>query len=299
MPEKIELTRYAVETWWKTVATGECHYTKVLDGTVSPTSYGKLRKIMYDLCHSPKPCCESVGRKDGYYRPIQDLPLPVDWQNIPARVDFPIELPFELRKYVFIYPNTVTVVAGSKSSAKTGFLYRTAVLNMHNTPTILLSNMEGGREQMWDRFMAMGVNLDSAPLTVYYVCDNFHDFVKQPRTLYLIDYIDAPEGTEFYLIGGLISKIRKKLQDNSVAVIGLQKPFHRDIAVGGESTLKDATLYLALDTYKLKIVDAKVPADDTITPRNMQWTFKLTEKGTMFTDIAPYYGSQSQLGDNE
>ena len=296
--EKV-LTAFVVAQWIKQVTTGEFHYTKVLEGAVGKESYEDLRKIMYDLCHAKNPIVESVGRKDGWYRAIQDLPAPVDFKDVKARTDFPLILPFELRKYVFIYPNTVTVVAGSKSSAKTGFLYRTAVLNMHNTPTILLSNMEGGREQMWDRFMAMGVNLDSAPLTVYYVCDNFHDFVKQPRTLYLIDYIDAPEGTEFYLIGGLISKIRKKLQDNSVAVIGLQKPFHRDIAVGGESTLKDATLYLALDTYKLKIVDAKVPADDTITPRNMQWTFKLTEKGTMFTDIAPYYGSQSQLGDNE
>ncbi len=294
-----ELTASDVREWIKNVATGEFHYKQIKDGTIDPQLFPKLRNIMSDLIRAKDPVVETVGKKDGYFRPIQDLPEPIDFKNVTAKMEFPLILPFDLRKYVFIYPKTVTVVAGSKSSAKTGFMYRTAKLNMNNTPTVLLSNMEGGKGQMVDRFTAMGVDLETSPLTVYPVCENFHDFVTQPSTLYLIDYIDAPEGTEFYIIGGLISKIQRKLDISSVAVIGLQKPSRRDIAYGGEGTLKDATLYLALDTYKLKIVDAKVPADDTITPKNMQWTFKLTERGTMFTDIQPYYGSQSQLGDNE
>lgn len=294
-----ELTASDVREWIRNVATGEFHYKQIKDGTIDPQLFPKLRNIMSDLIRAKDPVVETVGKKDGYFRPIQDLPEPLSFKDVKKKMEFPLILPFDLRKYVFIYPKTVTVVAGSKSSAKTGFLYRTAVLNMNNTPTVLLSNMEGGMGQMVDRFTAMGVDLNSSPLTVYNVCDNFHDFVKQPTTLYLIDYIDAPEGTEFYIIGGLITKIQRKLDISSVAVIGLQKPFRRDIAYGGEGTLKDATLYLALDTHKIKIVDAKVPADDTISPKNMQWTFRLTEKGTQFTDIQPYYGSQSQLGDNE
>ena len=288
----LELTKYAVELWIKTIATGEFHYAKVLDGQVKPSSYAKLRKIMFELCHAKEPVVESIGRRDGWYRPVQDVPKPIDFTDVEGNKDFPIALPFDLRKYVFIYPRTAIIVAGSKSAGKTGWLYRVVEMNINNPKfnTVLLSNMEGGREQMYDRFMAMGIDLTLVPKFVYPVTDNFHDFIKWPDTLYVIDYIDAPEGTEFYIIGGLISKIRKKLPDNSVAVIGLQKPSSRDIAFGGEGTLKDATLYIAMDSNKLKIVDAKVPADRKVLPKNMQWTFTYQDEGTNFLNIQRCYG---------
>jgi len=279
------VSRYDIEQWIKTIPTGEFHYKEVKDGGIDPAYYGKLRKIMHDICHAPEPICETVGRRDGFYRPVENNALPVDWQNVKAKQDFPIILPFELRRYVFIYPNTVIVVAGSKSSGKTGWLYRTIVLNMNNINTILLSNMEGGKEQMHDRFNSMDIEIPNpAPFTVLPVTDNFHDYIKKPNTLYVIDYIDAPEGCDFYLIGAAVSKVRRKL-NGGVAVIGLQKPYNRDTAFGGEQTLKDATLYIALDSGKLKIVDAKVPADKTIHPKNMQWSFTYDEEGTKFNNI--------------
>jgi hypothetical protein len=138
----------------------------------------------------------------------------------------------------------------------------------------LLSNMEGGREQMYDRFKAMGIDLQQTHKFIYQVHSNYHDWIKDRDTLYLIDYIDAPEGDDFYLIGAQIKKIDKKLQGlNSIAVIALQKPSMRDTAFGGEQTLKSATLYIALDSNKLKIVDAKVPTDKTIHPKGKTWTF--------------------------
>ena len=280
-----DITMFAVETWVRTIATGEFHYKHVLNGTVDPKAYAKLREYIHRCCE--KGICEPSGRKDGYYRPIQDLPLPVDWQNIPARVDFPIELPFDLRKYVFIYPNTIIIIAGSKSAGKTGFLYRTVAMNMKSEriKVVLLTNLEGGKEQLRDRFYAMDIEMPQPiPFTTIQVNDNFHDFIKQPNTLYVIDYIDAPEGTDFYLIGAAISKIRKKL-DNSVAVIGLQKPRTRDTAFGGELTLREATLYIAMDSNKLKIVDAKVPADPRVIPKNLNWTFKYKDSGTCFVDV--------------
>lgn len=291
-----ELTRYLVEQWIKTMATGEFHYTKVLDGNVQKSSYNKLRKIMFDLCQAE--VCESIGRRDGIYRPIQDGVKPLQWQNSEAKKDFPIDLPFDLRKYVFIYPNTGIVVAGAKSSGKTGFLYRTITLNM-NKPfhTVLLTNLEGGKGQLRDRFYSM-TNVEipkPAPFDVIPVTENFHDYIKEPNTLYVIDYIDAPDGDSFYLIGALITKAVRKLRENSVALIGLQKPTFRDIAFGGEGTLKDATLYLAMDSRRLKIVDAKVPTDSKVHPKNMQWSFSYDEAGTNFTNITRLYGQQ-ELG---
>ena len=284
------ITRYDVELWIKTIATGEFHYKYVcgLKGQLEPKEDNKLRGIILQLCRAN--VCESVGRKDGIYRPIQDGVLPIDFTNTEEHKDFPVILPFDLRKYVFIYPNTATVIAGSKSSGKTGFLYRTVALNMTRMNVILLSNMEGGKEQLRDRFMAMDIPIPKpAPFTVLPVSEGFHDYIRKPDTLYVIDYIDAPEGADFYLIGAAITKIRKKLV-NSHAVIGLQKPQGRDTAFGGDQTLKDAALYIAMDNKKLKIVDAKVPANKTKHPKNMQWTFHYDNEGTSFTDIEPFYG---------
>mgnify|MGYP003135457148 CR=1 FL=1 len=279
------ISKHDVELWIKTVATGEFHYKSVLglQGKLDPRQDGKLRKIIHDLCKSG--VCESVGRRDGFYRPIEDGVLPVDFSNLRPR-DFPVVLPFDLRKYVFIYPDTTIIVAGSKSSGKTGFIYRCAELNWGNLNIKLLSNMEGGREQMYDRFKAMGMDLAELPRFIYPVTSSFHQYIKDVNTLYLIDYIDAPEGDDFYLIGAQIKQIDKKLQGlNSVAIIGLQKPSLRDTAFGGEQTLKVATLYVAMDSKKLKIVDAKVSADRKSHPKNMTWSFRYDAEGTDFLDI--------------
>ncbi len=278
-----ELNMYAVEQWITSVANGRFHYTKVLDGGVSPKLYPQLRVYVSRCCE--KGLCEAEGKNDGWYRPIQEIPQPVDFKGVKGKTDFPLMLPFGLREFVFIYPNTVTVVAGSKSSGKTGFLYRTAKLNKGILPVVVLSNMEGGREQMYDRFLAMGIDLTTEQdIKVYEVHSNFHDFIRDPYTIYIIDYIDVPESGEFYMIAGQITKVRRNL-NNSVAVIGLQKPANRDIAYGNEQTKKDATLYIALDSKKLKIIDAKVPANPKIIPNNKIWTFKYSEEGTDFINI--------------
>lgn len=281
-----EISRYDIELWITTVATGEFHYKDIkgLRNILTPELDNKLRKIVYDLCHSAEPKCESVGRRDGYYRPVQDGVEPIDFGSLRPR-DFPVILPFNLRKWVFIYPDTTLVVAGSKSSGKTGFCYRTIAENLGKVNIKLLSNMEGGRELMYDRFSAMGIDLIKYKI-VYPVYDHYHDHIKDKDTLYVIDYIDAPEGDDFYLIGAQIKKIDHKLQGlNSIALIGLQKPSTRDTAFGGEQTLKAPSLYIAMDNKKLKIVDAKVPADKKLHPKNMSWSFTYEDEGTKFTNI--------------
>ena len=37
-----------------------------------------------------------------------------------------------------------------------------------------------------------------------------------------------------------------------------------------------------MDSSKLKIVDAKVPAQKNLHPKNMQWTFQYDDDGTNF-----------------
>ena len=287
-----DLTRKDIEDWIETVPTGEFHYKEVKDGQIDPCSFGLLRKYMHDICSAKDPICESVGRRDGYYRAMDNHAQPLDWQGVGSKIDSGLVLPFDLRKYVFIYPDTTVVVAGSKSSGKSGFLYRMVVLNMNRVNVELLTNLEGGLGMLKDRFDAMDIEIPRpAPFNVRFVTEHFHQYIKHPYTLYVIDYIDAPDGTDFYLIGAQVKKIDQKLQGlNSNAAIGLQKPMGRDTAFGGEQTLKAATLYLAMDSNKLKIVDAKVPTDKKLHPKNMAWTFLYEDEGTRFDNIQPYYG---------
>ena len=277
---------------WMSMAEAPIHYTRVCDSQFDKKYWPYLRVIFQRM--KAKGFVEHVGGKDGIYRWCADLAKPLDWQGYQKHADSGLILPFDLRKYVFIYPDTVTIVAGSKSGGKTGFIYRTMVLNMNRIHTILLTNMEGGIGMLRDRLNAMDVEIPKpAPFDVIPVFDNFHDYIKQPNTLYLIDYIDAPEGTDFYLIGAAVNKVSKRLQGlNSTAIIGLQKPMFRDTAFGGEQTLKVATLYIAMDSNKLKIVDAKVPADKNIHPKNMQWTFVYADEGTRFDNVVPYHGGE-------
>lgn len=270
---------------WMAITTGPTHYTQACDGQFDRRYWPHLRVIFHRMC--ARGIAESVGGKEGMYRMVENGAKPLDWQSFEKSKDSGLILPFDLRKYVFIYPDTTTVIAGSKSSGKTGFLYRTVALNMNNANTVLLTNLEGGVGMLRDRFEAMDIEIPNpAPFKVIPVYDNFHDYIKEPDTIYVVDYIDAPDGTDFFKIGYRIQKIDKKLQGlNSVAVIGLQKPSTRDTAFGGEQTLRTATLYIALDSKKLKIVDAKVSADKKAHPKNRSWSFDYDDEGTRFVNI--------------
>ena len=273
---------------WMSLTTGAVHYSKACDEQFSRVDYPHLRMIFKRM--KDKGLVDSVVGRDGYYEWVGDVAQPLDWQNLPDTGDSGLILPFDLRDYVFIYPDTVIVVAGSKSSGKTGFLYRTIAMNIANDNfehIELLTNLEGGLALLRDRFNSMDIKIPQpAPFTVRNVNDKFHVYIKQRNTIYVIDYIDAPEGTDFYLIAAQIKKIDQRLQGlNSVAIVGLQKPMMRDIGFGGEQTMKNASLYIALDSKKLKIVDAKVPADNLTHPKNMTFEFSYSEAGTNFTNI--------------
>ena len=99
-----EVTKRDIELWIQTIAKGEFHYKEVLDGGVNPASFGKVRKYLHELCY-PRvgdPMCEPVGRRDGYYRPIQDIVKPIDFTKVIGGTSSLLILTFNLRKWVFL-----------------------------------------------------------------------------------------------------------------------------------------------------------------------------------------------------
>lgn len=291
------ISRPDIKNWIETMPEGDFHYKDImgLRSVLTPELDTALRRVVYDFSHGGNPTCESTGQGDGRYRRIDNLPEPEDWQNTDATKDFPIVLPFGLRKYAWIDPETHMIITGSKDSGKTGFIMRTVAMNMNIINTVLLTNMEGGRNQLKRRFDAMNIDIPTPPpFKTWFKTDNFHDYMKESDTFYAIDYIDVPDSGEFYMIAPAVAKIQAKLQKlgNCVAMIGLQKKMNSDIAYGGEQTLKKASLYIAMNPGTLKIVSAKIHADPKVNPKNMQWTFVYSDEGTNFLNITPYYDEE-------
>jgi len=289
------ISRAAIENWIKTIPEGAFHYKDILGlrSKMTPELDTSLRKVVHDFCYQAKPICESAGSgRDGIYRRVDELPEPVEWQGVDASKDFPILLPFDLRKYAWIDPETHIIITGSKDSGKSGFIMRAVAMNMNRVNTVFLSNMEGGVTQLKRRFDAMNIEIPNPPpFKTWLKTENFHDYMKEPDTFYAIDYIDVPESGEFFMIAPAIARIQTKLQQlgNCVALIGLQKKRNSDTAYGGEQTLKKSTLYLAMNPGRLKIVSAKVHTNPKINPTNMQWTFQYDDEGTNFLNITRSY----------
>jgi len=287
-----EFTMDMVRNWWLSTDGRALHYKQTLGGRFTSNSDDKLRVYIGRLLNTEK-LIEKDGSREGVYRLIQELPAPVDWQGVDSKQDFPILLPFGLRELVWIDNKTEIMVMGSKDSGKSGFLYSIVAMNMNDPRfhTVLLSNFEGGINQIKRRFDSMDINIPKpAPFDMYHVTENFHDYIKEPDTLYVIDYVDVPDSGEFFMIAPVLSKIQNKLRENSVAAIGLQKKKGVDLAFGGAQTVKKASLSVAIDktspgTGKLKIITAKVPTNPLVDPVNMAWTFNYENEGTKFTNL--------------
>lgn len=231
--------------------------------------------------------------RDGSYRKVDTSMVPVDWQSADTSNVVDIRFPFGLEKFCKVYPKSVIVVAGSKNSGKTAFLYNIVHLNMNGSLPVDLFNSETGPEQMKDRMAGFDIPVP-APFTVYQRYDQFADVIH-PEHLSVIDYLD--QNSEVYLVGSEIDAIWRKLT-TGVAVIGIQKapPIvtfvrgvkklqDRDLGYGGAFSAKRAVLYISLGNGKVKLVYVKTPANPQVNPNNMQWWFTYDADGVHFRNI--------------
>lgn len=246
---------------------------------------------------------ERIPNLEGVYRAVDSGVLEVDWQSADTKLLVSLQWPFELEKYVKIYPKSIVCLAGGKDAGKTGFLYELVLRNMFHPLGMDLFNSETGIAQMKERLYTFDIEIPTpAPFRVFERMDNFADVVD-PDRISVIDYLDL--GSELYMVGEEINKIFKKL-DKGIAIIGLQKPpptvtfvrgkkklIYRDLAYGSGFTAKRAILYISLDGGKLKLVHVKTPANPTVNPRNKMWSYRFDNKGR-FTDIVEFQEAEGE-----
>ena len=265
-------------------------------GIESPEGKTHLRVILGRLEQKGLICANGGG---GFYRKL-DLEAPViAWQEVDPNKTVPLLFPFGEHEFAKIYPKSIVIVAGSKNTGKTAYLYNFLALN-YDRFCIDLYNSETSPEQMKERFLPLDIPVP-APFNTYERYDNFADVIK-PDHISVIDYLDL--NSEVYLVGSEIDAIFRKLK-SGVAIIGLQKPppittfvkgvkkvIERDLAYGGGFTAKRAVLYITMSEHKLKLLYVKTPANPKIRPNNMTWTFAIAEDGVHFENIQRYYGEE-------
>lgn len=249
------------------------------------------RKLYHDYKEKKIPFLEKIGRA---YRIVDRSLEDIDWQSADATVSLDLQFPFELHKYVKLFPKAVVVIAGEPNAGKTAFMYNFILMNMLKYH-IVLYNSETSPEQMKERFINFEQEIPKPPpFRTVERYDNFADVID-PNGVSVVDYVDSD--SEFYQNGIEISRIFRKL-DRGMALVGLQKKrnittfkgdkINFDVGYGGDLTLKRPSLYLAMGQHHLKIVKGKSWANPIINPNGMEWSFKLVG-GSKFVNIDRVY----------
>jgi len=195
---------------------------------------------------------EKYGPKGGVYRKIERECEGLDWQNAPTD-DMPIEFPLGIHELVNIYPGNIIAIAGYKDSGKTAFALNFARLNMDKYETHYFSSEMGESELHLRLNLFKNMEKEDWGCKFWERNANFADVIR-PDAINIIDYIEIID--DHWLVGRYLSDIHNKLR-NGIALIALQKPYGRDIARGGESSLDKPRLYLSMNPGEMKIYRAK------------------------------------------
>ena len=206
----------------------------------------------------------------------------IDWQNADVTNVIPLRWPFELEKYIKVFPKSVCILAGVSGSGKTAFLYEFILRNMrHDMPITLFSN-DMGAEEMKERFDNFKVTIPNpAPWRTVTRYDNFSEVID-PDGINIIDLLDMD--SEYYLIGREIFLIDKAIR-TGMALIAIQKGATKTYGQGGDQSRKRAKLYLTMDYNGnaednepkglLKIDKSRGRADSSVNPKGMVIDYKL------------------------
>lgn len=209
---------------------------------------GKLEKLVF-MGH-----IERHPLKRGMYRRKEtDLEI-MDFKNVEAN-PMKLWLPFDLDDLVEIYPGNMIIIAGAKSSGKTGLMLNIAYENQNEWEVSYFNSEMGAQElrRRLDLFPYM--TIDQWKFTAYRRAENFGDCIEGGENkLILIDFLEIHD--EFYAVGRALKAIHDNL-NGAVAIIAIQKNPGSDVGLGGWRSAEVSRLYLSLDKGRAKITDAK------------------------------------------
>jgi hypothetical protein len=229
--------------------TTDCHAELV---SATPQERRNVNEVLRRLC--AEGVIERYGPKQGTYRRVNRDYEVMDFVNAPTE-EFEIEWPLGIHNLCKIYPGNVIVVAGAKSAGKTAFLLNVTKDNM-DQHEIVYMNSEMGESELNSRLELFGdIRPEEWRFTPIIKNSNWSDLIDGERKIWIIDYMEMPSD-RLHNVADEIRAIHGKLKEG-ICIIALQKPPDRDTGRGDTFSMEKSRLYLALDSERIKIVDAK------------------------------------------
>ena len=213
---------------------------------------------------------ESLGY--GRYRRIIAEKEVMDWWNA-SMEEIPIVLPFGLSNYHRVFPDNMMGTAGVSNMGKTTYTYDIIARNLNNRelwdfyekkyqkePLFELHDTDTGRQGTRERIQYL-TNGDEdlwRTCVTTYLCkpnDRYIADLIDPTMISLIDYIQFEDA---YIISTVLDTIYQKLRNHKgICFYNIQKPLHRDTGEGNQRSVHKASLYIAIDKGRMKVVKAK------------------------------------------
>jgi len=200
---------------------------------------------------------ERHPKKNGWYRRIDRELLKMDWRSAVVN-ELPINWALDLNTLFATYHKNIIMIAGTPDGGKTAFLFDFIKRNQKIARKIFkkpihLFNSEMSPQEMKKRLsLHEDIEIDEWDFEAYERNDHFEDVIV-PDGCNIIDYLEMDEPFE-------IRKILRRIHDKlttGICIIGLQKPFGRDMGFGKEWGMQIPRLYLSVEGGVAKILKCK------------------------------------------
>ena len=184
-------------------------------------------------------------RSNGLYRKLDRTKEIMDWQKVPI-CPIDIKLPLGIDTFFATYPKNIFVFAGTPDAGKTAYFLDFVKNNMEFSD-IHYFNSEMSDEELKLRIQKhQDIEVDDWSFEAVSRVTNFADVID-PNGVNIIDYMEL--GDEIYKVGLWLRELHDRL-DKGIAIVGLQKPYGRELGYGKELALQIPRLYVSFEYHK-------------------------------------------------
>jgi len=292
-----ELTTEVVRLWLtNNPPEGDIHYTKIMDGQVSPENMVYLRTIIGRLVKEK--LLKHTTR--GYYRIIRKVE-PVKWWDADENEFYDLSFPmshedhtyFEFTDKVRVSPGDLIVIAGSSNTGKSALALNILGENIDKHECVVMGNeytqLDGMPSPKFKRRMLNMTWVDwmngsgEPKFTLLPVSQDFEDYIQKGK-FNIIDWINL--GGDWFMMGKVMESIKQNI-GSGLAVAVLQKKKDAQLGYGAEFTEHMADLYLTVDQFgesESRLTVGKVK-DSTGRTTGRMFAFSIVDYGANIHNI--------------
>ncbi len=284
--------------WWLSDHRGEKFDLDTICRQLAITDRDSRHSVSKKLFYEVKQ--EKLEKSDRIYRYIDKEITYIDFINIRKKPPLSIKWPygyedqsrFGFDGFIQIPPAGVIMVSGVSNTGKTAFIMNFLALNMDDFPCTLMGNEYEGSSfsDRWDEISwANPAKEDGTPK--FELIERYRDWkdIIRPGNINIIDWVSLDGVAQpFYYIGEIAQGVRAALKGQGCAVVCIQKESGKEYGMGGGFGQHLASLYLNIDfnpDKSLRMTVKKAKIWSTHNPNGEIYTFNLSKKGTLFSEI--------------